>query len=136
MAKTTAKNKKIKEPVNRDYAALNTLRDFCYAEAKAKGWHTDGVAPHMGNFCANLHGEVSELWESHRNNTLQKLCDKAKKMEESGITPLTCGEEEIADIIIRALDTSAAFNIDVEKAVQNKLAYNRTRSHRHGGKVA
>lgn len=130
------KTKKVKTPVRRDFAALNVLRDHCYNESKAKGWHAEEGPPNMGNFCANLHGEVSELWEAWRKDKLHKPCDKAEDMDYNGLPILTCAEEEIADIIIRALDTAATLNIDVERAVAGKLDFNRTRPHRNGGKLA
>lgn len=132
----TVKLKKAKAILSKaQYSALNTLKDLCMDEAKAKGWHSNAT-PDIGAFCSNLHGEVSELWEQYRNETLNSLCDKSDKMEENGIDPLTGAEEELADIIIRALDTCAALGIDAGKAVNNKLQYNRTRPHRHGGKIA
>mgnify|MGYP003365840906 CR=1 FL=1 len=42
---------------------------------------------------------------------------------------------ELADIVIRALDAAGAWNIDLEAIIQEKLAYNVTRGHRHGGKA-
>jgi NTP pyrophosphatase (non-canonical NTP hydrolase) len=53
-----------------------------------------------------------------------------------GRRPLTCIEEELADIIIRTLDTAQAFGVDIDRAVTAKMAYNATRPHRHGGKLA
>ena len=41
---------------------------------------------------------------------------------------------EIADVIIRALDFANSWGIDIEAAIDEKLAYNATRGHRHGGK--
>ena len=41
---------------------------------------------------------------------------------------------EIADIIIRALHFSGKHGINVEAAVTEKMAYNATRTHMHGGK--
>jgi len=49
---------------------------------------------------------------------------------------LTCGEEEIADEIIRALDKAQAHGIDVAKSVGVKMAYNTGRPYLHGGKLA
>ena len=83
-----------------------------------------------------MHGEVSELWEAWRADALYKPCDKADKMEKLTGVALNCAEEELADIIIRALDTAATLNIDIAKAVKIKNEYNKSREHRHGGKLA
>ena len=58
------------------------------------------------------------------------------KMIEMFSETLTCAEEELADVLIRVLDTSAVLKIDVERAVRIKMLYNRSRSTRHGGKIA
>lgn len=39
---------------------------------------------------------------------------------------------EMADIIIRVLDACAAWGINIEEALGEKLEYNRTRSYKHG----
>lgn len=41
---------------------------------------------------------------------------------------------EVADAIIRLLHLVAETGIDIEAAIEQKLAYNATRGHRHGGK--
>lgn len=41
---------------------------------------------------------------------------------------------EAADLLIRLLDVAERYEIDLEWEVTRKLAYNRTREHRHGGK--
>ena len=43
---------------------------------------------------------------------------------------------ELADILIRVGDLAEHYNIDLTKAVQDKMDYNVTRSWRHGGKLA
>ena len=43
---------------------------------------------------------------------------------------------ELADIIIRVCDTAGALGIDLAAELRSKLDYNRTRSHKHGGKLA
>ena len=43
---------------------------------------------------------------------------------------------ELADILIRVFDLAEAWDIDLEAALQEKMAYNETRAYRHGGKYA
>lgn len=43
---------------------------------------------------------------------------------------------ELADIIIRVGDDAGALGIDLAAELRAKLDYNRTRSHKHGGKLA
>lgn len=39
---------------------------------------------------------------------------------------------EFADIIIRVLDACAAYGIDIDAAMREKMSYNRTRPYKHG----
>jgi len=114
---------------------LNELAEYVYNIAKDVGFHTRTELP-IGDMVANIHSEVSELWEAYRKNELNYACDKVEKMVELGLHPLTCASEEIADILIRTLDLAKAMDIDVDKAVQVKCEYNKTRPHRNGGKLA
>lgn len=43
---------------------------------------------------------------------------------------------ELADIIIRVCDDAGALGINLAADLRTKLDYNRTRSHKHGGKLA
>jgi len=115
--------------------ALNALADHVYEVAKSKGFHRRKKIP-MGDMLANIHGEVSELWEAYRKNILHKKSDKSAKVEEMRLGVLTNLDEELADILIRVLDTAKTFNRDIARAVRLKDAYNQTRSFRHGNKKA
>lgn len=98
----------------------------CHEVAKSKGFYDREVV--LSEQTENIHGEVSELWDAHREGKLNQPCNKP--------IPLTCMEEELADIIIRTLDTAAHRGVDIGRAVLVKFEYNKTRSYRHGGKIA
>lgn len=117
--------------------SINALALLLSSEARVKGWHRD-VADKEGAelrelyvplWVANLHGELSELWESHRRGELHAPCDK----KDSGLTQL---EEEVADVFIRLLDGAYLLGVDVGTAVKKKYEYNKTRQYRHGNKIA
>lgn len=113
---------------------LNRLRDICHGDAKNNGWWDE--ERDFAEIIANFHGEVSELWEAYRDAKLSDPCDKAEQMAAAGLQPLTCQEEELADIIIRVMDYAGYAGVDIDMAVQNKIGFNLMRGHRHGGKKA
>jgi hypothetical protein len=115
--------------------ALNTVACKVFAIAREHGFHEGDIGSvgelhvtldRMAKFCANLHGEVSELWEAARKGHLSVKCDK-------DIQPsLSCAEEELADIVIRALDTARTLGLDIGRAIALKSAYNEQREYMHG----
>lgn len=116
--------------------ALNELSKAAYDNAAIKGFH-DGdncktPVELYAKWTANIHGEVSELWEAARKGKLKGPCDKATLDDIKRDEFLTCEEEELADIIIRVLDTAGARGINIGRAVLLKMAYNATRPHMHG----
>jgi hypothetical protein len=119
-------------------ADLSTVAFNVHKNARDKGFYDDAESEmqFLARSTANMHGEVSELWEAARDDKLQKPCDKADKMKEAGIPPLTCEEEELADIIIRACDHAERRGINISLCVARKHAFNRTRPPKHGGKRA
>ena len=92
--------------------------------------------PGFLRYLVNLHGEVTELFDAWISDEIFSPCEKAVKMEEMGLFPLTCAEEELADIIIRVLDTAKSLKINIGEAVRTKAAYNESRPYRHGNKSA
>lgn len=117
---------------------LNEIADAVHANAVEKGFH-DFAESHdrfIDSQTNNLHDEVSELHEAWRNGKFFQPCDKAPLMERMALKPLNCAEEEYADIIIRALDQCRRLNIDIQTAIEVKHAFNKTRPHRHGGKLS
>lgn len=120
--------------------AFSEMAENVEANAVEKGFRRAGRVDDreaVAVFVSNEHSEVSELWEAYRAGKLHEPCDKSAKMETLGIGPLTSAEEELADIIIRALDTARALGINnIGRAVLRKHAYNTTRPKLHGGKLA
>ena len=58
-------------------------------------------------------------------SAIQRICKNYKKYTDSV-------EFEIADAIIRLFDLCGLYGIDIEKHIETKLAYNRTRGYKHG----
>lgn len=107
---------------------LNEWAQAFWQNAEDHGFHEPGMNNDPATWCANIHGEVSELWEAYRKGKLDEPCDKP--------IDLTCAEEELADIIIRAAEIAVHKGLDIERAVSIKHAYNVCRPYKHGGKLA
>lgn len=96
--------------------------------AKEKGWYDPAKSPVES--IALMHSELSEALEELRNKDY-KINDtyfKNEKPEGFGI--------ELADCVIRIMDTCEYYGIDLEEMISIKSNYNKTRSYRHGGKSA
>lgn len=115
---------------------LGTLKMDVEAINRAKGWYDDKRS--FGDLIALLHSEVSEMLEAWRDHGLADATEKLRpdryhKDPMFVFKPEGVGAE-CADVLIRLVDLCARYGIDLEAEVDRKLAYNRTRPHRHGGK--
>lgn len=119
---------------------INELVQIAFNAACEKGFHApkpaDKFREDLATQLCNLGSEMSELWEAYRRGKLNDPCDKADGMIKLGFKPLTNFEEELADVVIRCADMAGFFGIDLENAVKVKLAYNKSRPLRNGGKLA
>lgn len=131
-----------KREVENAFHTLNALRDAAYENAVAHGFHNRPQT--VGEAMALIHSEVTEAFEAYREggSLSAHLYNMAGDMETT-ISASSSGRlykpigvvSELADIIIRVLDFSGKHNIDIERAVKEKMTFNITRPHMHGGKL-
>ena len=92
---------------------------------EANGWYD--VQRTFGEDCALIHSEVSEALEEYRVLS-----------GEPGSAPYESGMRkigfELADIVIRTMDTAERLGLDLQWFTESKLAENERRTYRHGGK--
>lgn len=114
---------------------------------EANGWFDEDRRPAEG--LALLHSEVSEWLEALRSwGTADATPEPTsarppigetmaeQKIRLAGRTPKPEGAgSEAADVLIRLLDECDRQGIDLEAEYVRKIAYNRTRSYRHGGRT-
>lgn len=109
-----------------EFGRINDLAARIHAIARSKGFHeyrpSFGVAGqdtrHILSWLMLITTEVAEAAEAARKGDLPNF------------------SEEMADIVIRILDTTEALGINIEQEIVNKIEINRVRGMRHGGKLA
>lgn len=92
---------------------LNELARRIHENACNKGFYEERVS--FPQAIALIHSEASEALEAHRN-----------------AQPVADIEEEMADIIIRVMDTSAYHGFNLGSAILNKMDKNTRREKKHG----
>ena len=111
-----------------EVTTLNAYRDLCHEIAKSKGWYDGPGERNIGEQLMLVVTEVAEAMEDLRDGKMAISYDENRKPTGFPI--------EIADVMIRLFDLAGYLRIDIDDAVDAKIAYNETRPHRHGGKLA
>lgn len=112
-------------------AAVDQMSQRAFANAQAKGFWPEGYTPtaapnagrNDGEVISLMHSECSELLEAYRNEDVPQ----SRK-----IPGYTLAEEELADLVLRALDYAASRKIRLGEAILAKHAYNLSRPYKHG----
>lgn len=124
---------------------LNDLLEWNYHINVHNGWF-DGERT-FGDEIALIHSEASEALEAFRADGFSDLVRLAEGMyPPKSLTVALAADQgrigkpegvasELADIVIRVLDSAKRHGIDIEDAIVRKLNYNATRGYRHGGKA-
>jgi len=104
------------------YHGLMAAAKLAYETSRNAGWYNDPqtgepIERNFGEVIALMHSELSEALEADRKGLMD---DKL---------PHRDGREvELADCIIRILDTAAALDLDIAGAFIEKNFYNRQRA--------
>ena len=108
----------------------------------AVGWAGPGSPDKtFGDCMMLLVTEVAEAMEAYRVWGTDDATEKGEMVEVSlGTRKLVPSKpegvgSEFADVFIRLLDDCARYGVDLEAEYERKIAYNRTREFRHGGKL-
>lgn len=111
--------------------AVNDLAEQIFQVNEEHGFWEEGVIPGDGLLIPKLLLIVSEVVEAL--DVFRNSYDDADIDPQSGMTPMQEADfaEEVSDAIIRALDLSAGYQLDIGDVTISKIETNRHRPHRH-----
>lgn len=106
---------------------MQELAERIHDIARDKGWYDEPRS--FGDIIALCHSELSEALEEHRKGHPGDHVYYREDGKPEGVAM------EMADTVIRILDWAYNAGVDLEATINEKVAFNATRPHRHGGKV-
>lgn len=108
---------------------IRDLMNESYETARDRGWHDQESS--TSERIALMHSELSEALEEYRSGRpLDEIYYREDGKPEGFVV-------EIADVLIRIADFIRKNGLDdaFMRGLKEKLAFNKTRPYRHGGKV-
>lgn len=115
---------------------ISDLVSLAYSQAQKSGFHDNDEKVTFGDRIALIHSEASEALEEYRQTqSFAELWEDQHSgnictRPEAGRKPIGV-PSELADIVIRVADLAGTHGIDLEKAILDKLEYNKSRPYKH-----
>lgn len=138
-----------------DGGILKLMAEEVAACNHKNGWYDS--ARTFGEEIALLHSECSEALEAYRTHGIRRVVADPATFPYSEIVEIPIGEDypryhdrdrdimlplkpegvpsELADVLVRLLDTCKRHGVDLFAEYRAKMDYNWQRSYRHGGKA-
>jgi len=104
--------------------ALSQYSAYIHTWAVGKGFWEDGKNRNEGEAIALMHSELSEALEGIRRGNPPS----------EHIPEFNAAEEEMADLVIRVMDTCQARGWRLGEAIVRKMEFNEGRPYKHGKK--
>lgn len=129
-------------------STISELQEAAFRQSAEKGFHDDEPAEgtverdwRNSQLLALMHSEISEALEELRKGVPVSHTYYSAELDAYAPYALKSPAKpegvpsELADVVIRVFDFCGLNGIDLETIIEEKLAYNASRAHKHGGKA-